>query len=155
MRSDMVTVFVARRAGAGFELLQLRRAADDYLGGTWQTVRGTIEAGETASGAAIRELREEAGLTPIEFYRLGLIESFYIDVDDTMCHSAAFAAIVADDAAVTLNEEHDAFRWIDRFEAQWQFMWPSERPLLQTMDEIIFQNGQAKQHLLIPLPRTD
>ena len=47
VRYDHVTVLVARKSGGGHQLLQLRRRGDDYLGGTWQTVRGTMEAGAT------------------------------------------------------------------------------------------------------------
>ncbi len=63
-RHGMVTVFVIRPAGEGIshEFLQLRRARSDHIGGTFQTIRGTVEAGENSIAAARRELREETGL---------------------------------------------------------------------------------------------
>src|SRR4051812_38096329 len=115
-RSDMVTVFVARpdSAGTSHEFLQLHRAPDDYMGNTWQIVRGTLEPGETAIEGALRELREESGLVPTEFYRLGRVESFYRAIDDTLWHSVSFVALVGQDAQVVLNEEHDDARWMPR-----------------------------------------
>ena len=156
VRYDHVTVFVARRgAGGTHQLLQLRRRADDYLGGTWQTVRGTMEPGETAAQTAVRELREETGLTPIELYSLGIVETFFIAAQDTIWHSPAFLATVAADAKITLDAEHDDSRWIDEAEMQARFMWPSERPLITVIREMIFADELAKMHLIIPLPRKD
>ena len=149
VRYDHVTVFVVRPAGSGFEFLQLRRRADDYLGGTWQTVRGTGEAGETSIQTALRELREETGLTPLEFYSVGLVENFYIAADDTMFHSPAFLAIVSADAAITLDAEHDDSRWIDKADAERSFMWPSEKPLVHAILSELLDNGTSKTHLKI------
>src|SRR3954471_6515472 len=109
VRHDMVTVFVIRpRESAGsHELLQLRRAAGDYMGGTWQTVRGVAEGDETAPRAALRELHEETNLTPVELYGLSSIDSFYTAKFDTIWHCAVFAAVADRHAQVRLNEEHN------------------------------------------------
>jgi 8-oxo-dGTP pyrophosphatase MutT (NUDIX family) len=150
-RDAMVTVFVVRpdERGASQEFLQLHRSPDDYLGNTWQLVRGGVDAGETFAQAALRELMEEAGLTPQEFYRLGAVESFYTDVDDTLWHSVAFCAVVDRAQKVRLNEEHDAFRWIARDKIECEMMWASERKLLPDLCRDILDNGAAKEHLLI------
>jgi dihydroneopterin triphosphate diphosphatase len=153
VRHDMITVFVARplKDGKSHELLQLLRARDDYMGGTWQIVRGCVEAGETYVQAALREMREETGLAPREFFRLGNVESFYTAQDDTLWHSVCFVAMVSSDAQVRLNEEHEALRWLgdDRIEAE--VMWASERPFYAEIRRDIFGNGPAKPHLRISL----
>src|SRR5262245_61894906 len=133
--SNMVTIFVARSTadGRSHEFLQLHRAADDYMGNTWQLVRGGLHENENAVTGALRELQEEAGLTPLEFYRLGTVESFYTAVDDTLWHSVAFCAIVARDAIVTLNDEHNAHRWTLRYQFAQACMWASERNLLDEL----------------------
>src|SRR5438477_10931825 len=100
VRYDHVTVLVARKSGGGHQLLQLRRRGDDYLGGTWQTVRGTMEAGETAVQTALRELKEETGLTPTESFSVGIVETFYIAAEDAVLHSPVFLAIVPGDAQI-------------------------------------------------------
>jgi dATP pyrophosphohydrolase len=151
VRHDMVTVFVARPAGTSHEFLQLRRVPVSYMGGTWQTVRGKIKAGETAVQGALRELREETGLTPIEFYRVPGIESFYTQPDDTIWHNAAFFAIVDRAAPITFNHEHDAHRWVPAGEVDAHFMWPDERRLIGEIVHEILGNGLAKLHLIVPL----
>src|SRR4051794_15154674 len=108
----MVTVFVLRpdESGTSHEFLQLRREPADFMGATWQTVRGTAEGDEKAWQAALRELKEETGLTPREFFKLSALESFYVVKDETVWHCPAFVALVPRDAKITLNEEHDAAR---------------------------------------------
>ena len=51
-------MFVTRKRGA--EVLILHRSAAQ--GGYWHVVAGGVEAGETATAAAERELHEETGL---------------------------------------------------------------------------------------------
>jgi len=46
--AEQVEVFPFRRRGPQVEFLMLRRAADQFLGGTWHAVHGSIEPGETA-----------------------------------------------------------------------------------------------------------
>ena len=41
-------------------------------------VSGGIEQGETATAAALREIREETGLSPSTFYLADAVETFYM-----------------------------------------------------------------------------
>jgi len=153
VRFDMVSCFVVRpghKTGT-HEFLQLRRAKDDFMGGAWSTVRGKIEEGEKAWEAALRELWEEASVTPIEFYQVDTVDIFYLHGDDTLWHCPGFCAIVDRDVTVKLNSEHDAFRWIDRSEADRSFMWPGERAQVVELCREILDDGPAKPYLRIGL----
>src|SRR4051794_14539518 len=134
-RYDMVCCFVVRPdpSGALGEVLQLRRAPGDFMGGAWSIVRGRIEHGEKAWQAALRELREEAGLAPAagQFYQLDTVDTFYLAADDSVWHVPGFCAVVSRDVQVTLNEEHDGFRWVCRDRFAQDFMWPGERRQLE------------------------
>src|SRR5947208_14380428 len=96
VRHDMVTVLVVRpdASGNSHEFLQLHRVADDYMGGTWQIIRGGVDADESYVEAALREMKGESGLTPRDFYRLGAVEAIYLAVDGTPWPSVAFCATV-------------------------------------------------------------
>jgi dihydroneopterin triphosphate diphosphatase len=157
VRHDMVTVFVARpdAYAQSHEFLQLHRVAGDFLGDTWQIIRGGVEADESYPKAALREMREECGMSPAEFYRTGSIESFYTDHDDTIWNSAVFCAIVGREAEVKLNEEHDAFRWIARDQMDDHMMWASERQLLPGLLRDLFNAGPAKTYLRIAQEAVD
>src|SRR5436305_1491279 len=100
IRHDMITCYVVRKDGDSHQFLQLRRIPHDFMGGTWQAISGGIEPEETAWQAALRELNEEAGLMPIEFYRLPVVNTFYIAEHDTLWHTVPFCAIVAPEALV-------------------------------------------------------
>ena len=150
-RYDMVGCFAVRpdEGGRLGEVLQLRRAPGDFMGGAWSIVRGRVEHGEKAWRAALRELREETGLVPEagEFYQLDTVDTFYLAADDSVWHVPGFCAVVAREARITLNREHDAFRWAkrDRFDAD--FLWPGERRQLEELAREILDNGPAKQYL--------
>lgn len=152
VRADKIVVFVARPRGDGsHEFLQLRRRNTGYLDGTWQTVRGSIDSGESAADAAIRELREETAVRAAEFYRLGSVETFYDLASDAIWHSAAFFALVAAGATVTLNEEHDALRWVHETEVDCRFMWPSEKPLIREIRDELLTDSLCKAYMRIEI----
>ena len=151
VRYDMVTCFAVRPGADGTlrDLLQLRRAKGEFLEGAWGAIHGRIEKSETAWQAALRELREEAGLTPIEFYQLDVINTFYLAAADSIVHSPMFCAIVADDAPVVLNPENTEFRWVARAEMAGKLMWPGERTALAELYHQILDDGPAKRYLRI------
>jgi dihydroneopterin triphosphate diphosphatase len=153
VRHDMIAVFVVRpdERGNGYEFLQLHRASSEYMAGVWGIIRGGVEPGEAGASAALRELREESGLTPGEFFRLGTVETFYLDAGDAIWHSAAFCAIVSRDQGVVLNEEHVEHRWVHRDRIDAETMWASERIVLRDLCRDILDGGIARPHLRIPL----
>ena len=150
-RYDMVTCYIARPTadGALGELLQMRRAKGEFLEGAWGTVHGKIEGQEKAWQTALRELREETGLTPSELYQLDTINQFYLAADDIVWHVPAFCAVVLRDVEVTLNDEHDAVRWLPRDRFDKDFLWPGERHQVAELAREIFDGGPAKAYLKI------
>ena len=152
-RYDMVCCYVVREDpdGALGELLQLRRAPGEFMCGSWSVVRGRVESSEKAWEAALRELREETGLVPEadQFFQLDTVDTFYLAADDTVWHVPGFCAVVGRDAAVTLNEEHDDFRWVSRAQADLEFLWPGERRQLEEVAREIMDFGPARPFLRI------
>lgn len=148
----MIVLFVIRQTTTGgHEFLQLRRAAGEFMAGTWQIVRGSTEPGETALAAALRELAEETGLRPIECYALCSVESFFLASRDAILHLPAFCAIVDPAAPVVLNDEHDAYRWTPSGDMAANVTWASERTVLREVMEDILGDGIAKPYLRVHL----
>ncbi len=148
-RFDLMSCFVLRpgEGGASHELLQLRRAPGELLAGVWAPIHGKIEEGETASAAARRELREETGIAADEMFHLDTVNIFYLAASECIYHCPGFCAVVPRDVQVTLNEEHDAMRWIDRSRFDRDTLWPGERAQLAELAREILDDGPAKQFL--------
>jgi dATP pyrophosphohydrolase len=153
IKSGMITVFVVRpnASGRSHEFLQLLRAPNVIHGGTWQVVRGKVEPGESFLAAGVRELREETGLKPQVYYRVGTVETFYTSIGDTIWHSVPFLALIDRDEQVTLNHEHTDFRWIPRDQMDAHVMWASERQLLKDLCHDILDRSPAEPMLRIDI----
>ena len=151
----MVACFVVRPGANGGEpeFLQLRRAPGKYLGGAWSTVRGKMEENERAWESALRELKEETGIVPGEFFQLDTVDVFYLHGDDTLWHCPGFCALVKRDVEIKLNSEHDASRWIGRSRIDADFIWPGERNQLVELCREVLDNGPAKKYLRIEVAR--
>lgn len=146
-----VVVLIVRPNASGYQLLMARRAEGKYMGGTWQLISGGLEPHETAWQAALREMQEETGLVPSEFYRLSTATTFYRPDNDSLNIAPMFCAIVPGDAAVTINAEHTEYVWVDVDEAASKLMWPSDLQALGETRTVILADGIAKPYLRINL----
>jgi 8-oxo-dGTP diphosphatase len=92
----------------GRVLLVQRRVKEGSL--SWQFPAGEVEAGETASQAAVRETQEETGLTVTEKKILG--ERIHPNTGRTMIYVACDA--IEGDARVVDDEELTDIAWSKR-----------------------------------------
>jgi 8-oxo-dGTP pyrophosphatase MutT (NUDIX family) len=140
-----VDTYAVRGAGERLEVLALRRGSNGRCPGSWETVHGTIEAGETPVQASLRELREETGLAPQKFYNLSRTEAFYQHRTDELALIPVFVAFVAPEAHVRLSDEHDRSEWLRVPDAARRFAWPRER---RALDDILSIVGGGDAGLL-------
>lgn len=118
--------------------LMLRRSPTEPLyPDTWQIVTGSIEQGETAVQGALRELKEETGLTPIKFWIVPLVNTFFSVRQDTVHHTVVFAAQVDHRADVQLSEEHQQYGWYTVGQAKEKCVWPGQKQALDVVHEYI------------------
>jgi 8-oxo-dGTP pyrophosphatase MutT (NUDIX family) len=130
VRVAIVDVYVLRPAAGGWEALCLRRSPAERSAGTWETIHGHIEAGERPTDAAVRELREETGLTAGRLYNASRVESFYLHRQDVLALIPVFCALVAEGAEARVSDEHDVCEWLPVERAAERFGWPRERRAL-------------------------
>ena len=140
-RVAFVDVYPIRHGPAGLEVLVLRRGPVGRCPGSWEVVHGSIERDEAPCDAALRELREETGLTPIRFYNLSRVEAFYRHAVDEVGFIPVFAAII-DDPAFQLSNEHEHGQWLALPAAQGRLAWPRERRALDDI-QILLGRGDA------------
>jgi dATP pyrophosphohydrolase len=140
-----VDTYAVRGAGERLEVLALRRGKGGRCPGSWETVHGTIESGETPVQASLRELHEETGLAPQKLYNLSRTEAFYQHRTDELALIPVFVAFVAPEAPVRLSDEHDRSEWLRLPDATRRFAWPRER---RALDDILSIVGGGDAGLL-------
>ena len=126
-----------RPSDAAFEVLALRRGPHGRCPGSWETVHGTIDPGETPLQASLRELEEETGLAAERLYNLSRVEGFYQHKTDELALIPSFAAFVAAGAEPRLSEEHNDFAWLPLETAAPRFAWPREHRALADILSIL------------------
>ncbi|MCY6381608.1 NUDIX hydrolase [Hoeflea prorocentri] len=115
IRAFIASLVALCETGIGYEVLLLQRA--QTLAGEWCQIAGKFEDGETAWQAALHKLREETGLKPDRFYSADICEQFYEPDRDAITMAPVFVAFVDAKAAVVLNDENTAYRWVSFDEA--------------------------------------
>jgi dATP pyrophosphohydrolase len=131
----VVDVYPYRLSGDQPEYLLLRRATDTTYAGEWRMVGGKIKSSEAAWETARRELREETGCTPVRFWTVPSVNSFYEWQADRVNLIPAFAAEVSGDIA--LDDEHDAHAWLSLDDAAERLGWPEQERLLRLTDRLL------------------
>ncbi len=121
------------------------------MGGTWQLISGGLEPNEVAWRGALREMREETGLAPREFYQLDTLTSFYRPENDTLNTAPMFCAIVGAEDDAVVNPEHTSLEWVNLDEVEARLMWPSDRAAFQEVRSVILNEGLAKPYMRIPM----
>lgn len=158
VRTDIVEVYVFRRAPRGVvEFLQLHRASGQMTG-TWQPVMGHIEEGETAINAALRELKEETAIAPgagvMAMWQLESVNAFFLAPLDAVLLTPGFAVEVTAGTEPTLDPTHDGHRWVPRDHADRMFVWPGQRHAVnQIVSDILAPNAPGEPWLRIKLPQ--
>lgn len=155
-RPDLVDVWIFRPIEAGPatsgpraaspEILLLRRSPGRILPGLWQCVSGSLEAGESVTEGALRELREETsfGAAEIEgFFDLDQVNQFHEPSFEAIVTSAIFAVRVGAAAEPALSHEHDTMRWVSPADALELAIWPAYRESIHRIVENLLDPERA------------
>lgn len=146
VRPFLVSLVALRDKGTHHEVLLMKRTQS--LAGEWCQVAGSIEEGETAWQAALRELDEETGLKPAALYSADICEQFYEAARDAITMAPVFVGIIDPADTVSLNEEHSDYRWSTFDDAVEMVAFGGQRRILRWIEEE-FVNRSPSRHLLI------
>ena len=134
IKSFSIAAYICRIREDKSEYLVIKRSTA-YLKGVWQMVTGSLEEGETAWQAALREIKEETGLVPDRLYSSNELEIFYEVGQNCINLVPVFVGFMDSEQAVSLSHEHCEHRWISPgecknylpFEQQWNMIMTIER----------------------------
>ena len=124
--SRVIDAYVYRQTIDGFKFLLLKRAKTKMYEHLWQGVAGKIEKNETATDAAIRELKEETGFNPISMFVVDHVSNFYEAHQDRINLVPVFG-IEVDNEIVTLSKEHCEFKWLEFDLAYKMLVWRGQK----------------------------
>jgi type II secretory ATPase GspE/PulE/Tfp pilus assembly ATPase PilB-like protein/8-oxo-dGTP pyrophosphatase MutT (NUDIX family) len=131
-----VDVLVIRPRPDGWRVLALQRATNTRCPSAWEPVHGRIEPGEEPEDAAVREVREEAGLAVERLYNVR-VQPFYLHRSHTVQLAIVFAAFVSGEGDVSIGVEHQGFEWLTVDEALSRFGFPGERASLREAVDLL------------------
>ena len=136
--SRVIEVCIFKMVGGSPLYLMLHRSANDPLyPGLWQIVTGMLEDNEHSVGGALRETREETGLTPARCWIAPYVDTFYSASSDTVHLSPFFAMQVRENDEPRLSSEHQAYEWLLREAAESRLVWPGQKRGLKLVHEYV------------------
>jgi 8-oxo-dGTP pyrophosphatase MutT (NUDIX family) len=126
-----------RERSGGAVVYRLQRGRPAYLllhydAGHWDFPKGHLEDGEDAMQAAVRETREETGISQLEFlpgFRKE-IAYFFMRGGRRVHKSVVFFAARTRERRVRLSFEHKGFRWLPFREAEKKVTYANAREVL-------------------------
>ena len=122
----IIDAYIFRQTDDRLNFLLLKRAETKIYEHLWQGVAGKIEEGETASEAAIRELKEETGFEPVRMFVADHVSKFYETHGDRINIVPVFG-IEVDREDVTISEEHCEFKWVNFETARDTLIWKGQK----------------------------
>ena len=135
----VVDCYVYRRTDNGIVFLLMKRNLNKIYEHLWQGVAGKIEEGETSSEAAIRELKEETGLSPMNMFVADHVSKFY-EVHGDRINLVPVFGIEVDSEIINLSEEHISYKWVDINEALNTLVWNGQKKGIQTVHDMVINN---------------
>mgnify|MGYP006285444941 CR=1 FL=1 len=130
------------------EFLILLRSASKIYANQWRMIGGKVGENESHWQAALRELKEETGLQPVQFWAVPSLNQFYEAESDQIHHIPVFAAELTISSEPMLDDEHADFKWIKKGEIQDYIHWPEQQRLMKLISHIIETETLLAQWLI-------
>jgi len=111
IRCTGVATVLLKRIENEYRVLLLKRATA-VLCDAWCYIGGGIEKDESAWEAALREIKEETGITKVTLYTSNKFDQIYSPQENYIYIAPVFVGFVDDQQDVQLNYEHSDYQWL-------------------------------------------
>lgn len=132
IRCTGVATVLLKKIENEYKVLLLKRATP-VLKDVWCYVGGSIEKGEEAWEAALREIKEETGITNVKLYTSNKFDQIYSYKENFIYVAPVFVGYVEDQQDVTINDEHSEYKWLSIEEAIYTVSLPGNDEVLLTV----------------------
>jgi len=112
-------------------MLHRTKKKDDVNAGKWIGVGGKLEAAETPEECLLREIREETGLTVVNYRYRGMLTFLYSDKEPEYIYT--YTAEAPDGAFIPCSEGE--LKWIPKSEVPELNLWEGDRYLIKYLLE--------------------
>ena len=133
-RSAGVVIFIENGKGIHYLLL-------NYPTGHWDFAKGRIEENESLHEAAIRETREETGITDVEFFD-GFEEKieYHFQFEGKLIHKQViFFLAKTKTRNVKVSHEHTDFKWLDFENSLKKITYENARNILSKANKLLIK----------------
>jgi dihydroneopterin triphosphate diphosphatase len=150
-KKRLIDLYAYRMNGGEPEFLLFKRAGGKIYEGQWRMIGGKVQPDETYWEGALRELREETGLTPKKLWTIPSVNTFYEHKTDSVHHIPAFAAELSEDQTPVLDDEHSRFEWFSLEEAVKKIYWPEQIRLMRLTNKLLIEK-KILEDWIVSLP---
>jgi dihydroneopterin triphosphate diphosphatase len=129
-----IAAVLLKRINGEYTILLLKRATK-VLEDAWCYIGGGIEEGEKAWEAALREIKEETGITKVSLYTSNKFDRFYSKKENYIYVAPVFVGYVDENEDVILNHEHKEFVWLTIDEAKSKVALPGTDEVIEFIEK--------------------
>jgi len=148
----LATLCYLRRNGKTLMVHRIKKENDMHRG-KWNGLGGKLEPGETPEECAIREIREESGLTATDLHWKGLLTfPAFDDVEDWY----AFVYLVTGFSGELIDSPEGKLAWIDNAALPALNLWEGDHIFLPWLEhpgffsgKFVYQDGCLISHQVV------
>jgi 8-oxo-dGTP pyrophosphatase MutT (NUDIX family) len=132
-RSAGFVVYTEREDGKRLYLLL------HYPSGHWDFPKGHVEEGESEIGAALRELKEETGLTDVEvaFGFRKEISYFFTEAGERVLKTVVYYLCRSKTTEIKLSYEHKGYEWLHYEAALSKIKFRTSKDVLEAAEKFL------------------
>ncbi|MFF2754454.1 NUDIX pyrophosphatase [Psychrobacillus sp. NPDC058041] len=134
IRCTGIATVLLKKIENEYKVLLFKRATS-ILKDVWCYIGGSIEKGEKAWEAAIREIKEETGITLLELYTSNKFDQIYSPKENYIYVAPVFVGYIDEQQDVKLNYEHSDYQWLSIDEAIETVSLPGNDEVLMSIEK--------------------